>query len=672
MATGQLIPDWRHPSETTFIFDNTVVQDTESMNTEAVTLISVFGSSKGIDNKLIKKQSLYSFVEEYGYPNFKLYGQAPYIPYTALSTGNASVWAMRVMPEDATYGNVFYTVEYRTNTRQVQLDETKDEYGNYINPEKTINVLEVVFTPEYSEEINTDAMFDAILNSEEVSTTTEVDGVTTTITSGTVRTTPNSDGFYKLPLIGFRMLGRGEYAKYFRVRLANDISSDKENVYKNYTLGVINTEMGIVEKETFPALTFDEDAIDPKTRITSYINEVVNDYEGDGSKRIAVKFMGDNHKKIFEYYKANVDPDTKLTNDTFDIFGYDRLTGTDNKRIVILVKDPETGEYKPGEKSNIALLGITGVKLAGGSDGSVGIDVPSADREATYTALFTRAFDQVDPFDPKILSTLRAPANVMLDASFNMYIKGAMAALAYKRNDLLLYLDTLTLQTVGAIKDYVKNSDNSILDEADSYLISKNCGMFQTRDPITGKKMPVSITMWLAYKIPMHWRQKGLYTPMAGEEYATLSGYIKNSIKPEIDANDHEIKEELYDARFNYIECIAENTFIRGTQQTSQKALSDLSEENNVHVMLQVKRRIERLCAQKRYHFGEAVDRKMFTADAKELFSTWKGVYLRDIDIKFTMNRYEELRSILHCTCSIVFMTLIKRSVIEININPRA
>ena len=88
--------------------------------------------------------------------------------------------------------------------------------------------------------------------------------------------------------------------------------------------------------------------------------------------------------------------------------------------------------------------------------------------------------------------------------------------------------------------------------------------------------------------------------------------------------------------------------------------------------MLQVKRRLERLCAQKRYHFGEATDRAMFTADAKELFSTWSGTYMRSISIQFSMNRYEELRSILHCTCSIVFNTLIKRSVIEININPRA
>jgi hypothetical protein len=36
------------------------------------------------------------------------------------------------------------------------------------------------------------------------------------------------------------------------------------------------------------------------------------------------------------------------------------------------------------------------------------------------------------------------------------------------------------------------------------------------------------------------------------------------------------------------------------------------------------------------------------------------------------LSKYEELRTILHCYCDIVFRTTVKRSIIEININPRA
>ena len=162
-----------------------------------------------------------------------------------------------------------------------------------------------------------------------------------------------------------------------------------------------------------------------------------------------------------------------------------------------------------------------------------------------------------------------------------------------------------------------------------------------------------------------------MHTAMASEDVATLSGYVKNSVRPTIDADDDEIKEIFYDARWNYIECISENRYMRGTQQTSQTDLSDLSEENNVHVMLWVKNNLEALCRKKRYKMAEAADRKRFTDDAQELFSNYKGTYFRSIGITFSMNKFEEARSILHCNCAIVYNTLVKRSVIEIDINPR-
>lgn len=622
MATGQLIPDWRHPSETTFIFDNTVIEDTESMNVEAVTFLTVFASSKGYDNKLLKKQSLYSHVEEYGYPDYKRYGQASYIPYTALSTGNAVCWEMRIMPTDATYANAIYAVYFKVVGE-----------GTEASPKK----LQVKFEP-YAQE----GLSDASLLPVYMDTLKNL--------------TPDPEtGYMCLPYIGFRMLGRGEYGKYFRVRLSHDTAYDKETSYKNYALSLISTESGTVQKETFRGLAFTEDSVDPKTNVTTFINEVVNDYEGDGSKRIVVEFMPDNHNYLFEYYKENVDPNTELTAETFDIFGYDR-TRKDGINPYIEVVDGI---------SSVALFGVTGIKMSAGSDGSFSENIDSGIKEQAMDQLLQAAFS--GGIDPKINSKLRIPCNVCLDANFSLAVKKAMVAMVLKRGDMMGYLDAGLLTTINQVKAFT----NSLAD-IDNYYISKNFGMFTTRDSVTGKRIPVTITMWLAYKIPMHWRQRGLHVAMAAEDYATLTGYIKNSVQPALDADDHETKEFFYDARWNYIECIAENTYIRGTQQTCQKELSDLSEENNVHVMLQVKRRLERLCAQKRYHFGEATDRAMFTADAKELFSTWSGTYMRSISISFSMNRYEELRSILHCTCSIVFNTLIKRSVIEININPRA
>ena len=617
-SAGQLIPKYRHPSETTFIYDNTVVEDTQSVNAASIRMLHVFASPKGYDNKLLEKKSLYSYVEEYGYPDYKRYGQPGYMAYSSLSTGYASAWCMRVMPTDSAYSNVFYTVSIKADTTDAANKK-----------------LLVKLTP-YSQTALTDpALFDTYMETMK-------------------NETPDKDGYITYPYIGFRCLGRGAYGQYFRVRISHDTGSDKVNEYKNYTLALVSTENGTVQKEAFSNLCFTQDAMDPDTNKTLYISDIVNDYEGNGSQRFVVEFMADYHQKIFDFYKKNVDPETTLTAETFDIFGYDRTTKTTNTHITI-----------DGGTSSVAILGTTGVKLASGDDGALADTADASTKEAALDKLYQDAYS--GGLDAKILSHLRAPMNAILDAGYPAAVKKQIAALALSRMDAIGYIDSGLLTTVKDVETYFTQ-----LTDVDNYVVSKNAGMFKTYDPVTNRAIPCTITLWLAYKLPMHWRQYGMYTPMAGEDYAKLSSYVPNSIKPEIDADDDDIKEVFYDARWNYIECIGENVYIRGTQQTCQTALSDLSEENNVHVLLFAKNTLERLCAKKRYHFAEAADRKRFTSDANELFSSWAGTYVRSINIRFAMSKYEELRAILHCYCDIVFRTTVKRSIIEININPRA
>lgn len=621
-STGQLIPAYRHPSETTFIYDNTIVTDTDSVNTASIRMLFVFASPKGIDNKLLEKTGLYRYTEEYGYPDYKRYGQPGYMAYSALSSSYATGWCMRVMPTDASYSNVIYAVA-------IKADKT-----DAANPK-----LSVKFLPYTQATLNDSSLFSTYMESLK-------------------NLTPDADGYIVYPYIGFRCLGRGAYGQYFRARLSHDTGSDKTNTYKNYTLALISTESGTVQKESFSNLCLTQDATDPNTNATLYMPDLVNDYEGEGSKRFEVEFMSDYHEAIFNFYKANVDPTTTLTAETFDIFGYDRTIAGDNTKISVV-----------DGISSVALLSTTGVKLSSGDDGSLSDATSASVKETTLDQLYVNAFS--GGLDAKILSKLRAPCNAILDANYALPVKKQIASLALSRMDALAYLDSGLLTTVSQIETYFTS-----FSDIDTYVVSKNAGMFKTNDPITNKVIPVSINMWLAYKLPTHWQTYGMYTPMAGEDYATLSGYVKNSVLPEIDSDDDAIKEVFYDARWNYIECIAENTYVRGTQQTSYLVggteISDLCEESNVHVLLAVKRKLERLCAQKRYHFGEASDRKRYQSDAQELFSSWKGVYLRSIDITFKMSTYEELRSILHCYCAIVFKTVIKRSIIEIDINPRA
>jgi hypothetical protein len=134
-----------------------------------------------------------------------------------------------------------------------------------------------------------------------------------------------------------------------------------------------------------------------------------------------------------------------------------------------------------------------------------------------------------------------------------------------------------------------------------------------------------------------------------------------------------EIKEKLYaDYRINYIEALDEDTYIRGTQMTSQHDASDLSEENNVRVLLEIKRKIERLASKRRYRWSERDDLRLFQAGCEQYFSEYNGTKCRSCSIRVDMSAWEETRYIVHIYLEVVFKTFQKTAIIEIDVNPRA
>ena len=352
------------------------------------------------------------------------------------------------------------------------------------------------------------------------------------------------------------------------------------------------------------------------------------------------------------------------TMETWDIFGYNKFTGE---------MDPYFA-FDGGTEA-IEILSIEGCGFESGHDGSfsdVGTVLPNGEtltdaaRDAAIEQAYLAAFQ--GGYDKAIASKRRAPVDIMLDACYPLSVKKAMVALALNRYDAACHLDTNLINNVSDLETfYTQISDLS------ERIVSFDAHMFRTTDPITGKVIPVTITLWLASKIPQHDNVYGNHTPLAGEEYATLSGYQKNSIRPIIDADDEETKELLYDKlHMNYIECIAENTYMRGTQQTSQNFWSDLSEENNMRVLLEIKRKIERLAAKNRYKWADTEELRLFKQDCQEIFSSYQGTKCKTLDIEVSSNDWEKIRYIVHVYLAVVFRTFQKRAIIEIDVNPRA
>ena len=202
-------------------------------------------------------------------------------------------------------------------------------------------------------------------------------------------------------------------------------------------------------------------------------------------------------------------------------------------------------------------------------------------------------------------------------------------------------------------------------------LVSKNVHHFYTRDPITKKRIPVTITYFLADAYWKHRMNNGIHIPFV-KTNCQLTGHIKNSLTPTVEDYEIEVKERLVENNFNYFETVEDNVYQRATQNTSQTILTDLTEESNVTILYEAKRIIEKDINDSLYDFNEADVRTRFREYEIEKFRDWNSKYVESIDIQFKANRWELERSILHCYVSIVFRGIYKRAIVEIDINRRS
>lgn len=617
-SSTQIIPTYAHPHIETFINDNTIYTADVASPEDGVRGIYVFTSGKGRDNVILPFDQYQECLNEYGTPDFNLYGQPGYMPLAALATGRAKAWCMRVMPDDATYSNAVIVAK-------VKIDNTDEE-----NP-KMIIKHGVVFHSGLIDKNDFSSLTDIL---------TEED--------------PDVDGYMTFPLFGLYSLGRGTYGNSFRFRVVPSLSDDQKNGFRNYRFEVYTTEGGLTRLEVFYG-SFSPNGVN-ENGSTIYLQDVVNESDS-GSKKVNLYVCQDSFEKIYELYKT-VEPTSEINSQTFDIF-----TGLDiNGNTIVDLSINNTDE------TDISIDRVSGIAMAGGTEGSFAINKDEPElRETAIENAYIKAFSGVT--DPSILSKRRVPADVIFDANYSSDVKKALIALLLKRYDAFGYIDAGILNNAS---DAI-NWGESMSTFADR-IFSKQFQHYYIKDPFSGKNIPMTVTYFLANKIVAHFKAVGggNHVPFVGEDYAKLTGALKNSLKPIIDADNSEIKEALYNLRLNYFECIAENTFIRGTQSTSQNIWSDLSEENNMLVLLEIKRKLEKMVASKSYNFAEQEDRQRFTESAKRLITPYVGVKMRAGEVYFDMNQYEEQRNILHCYLNITFKSLVKTGIIEIDINRRA
>ena len=605
----QLVPEHSYPHRMVQINDLTVYSDAPSSSSGTPMLLFVFASPKGKDRVVqTVTGGLAEFIEKYGKGSGAIYGQPYMNAYNCASGGDAVLHCLRVTAPDATYAHAHVLAKYMVN-----------EEG----------VLQVKFVTEAAENLT--------LASQLVDSYEETDE-------------PDEEGYTTIRLFSVIDNGRGSSSKRFRI--STDAASDKSNNFKNYFWEVYEYE-GSLNHLSTDLVMFADDAV--VNEINMSVDAVVN---GDPNSFVAIDVNYDAFKVIYELYKEN-NPDTVLTLEDFDL-----LLGI-NKYTKKAIENYEIDTMSDGA---VSLNSLTGVPLLNGNDGAFAPSTTREGKEAREAALNTAYLNAyTGDTDPLIASKTRFPSNLILDANFDLETKKAIAALADRRGDCAAMLDFGTsLPTKESIKEY----NNSIAQYANTRLITCEAYYGDVRDPISKKVIRVTATYGLAVEFPSNWViNGGKHVPYAGNEKGKIVGFIEGSIAPILDEDiDSELMDELTDLRVNYAKYNQYQEPVRAQQNTRQENNSDLTEQNNVMVLLDIKRDCEELCATYEYNFAEDADLARFNADAKILLDKYKEAQVRSIEAYFDKSEWEAQRGIIHMYVTMAPKDLVKTSIIEIDV----
>ena len=622
----QIIPKNSFPTEETYVNDNTVVTPSAaepvSNNTSFLYVVS---SPKGKDGVMQTFNSQQDFLDKIGLGPFSLYGQPLLSAYAVLGTGRASVHLLRVAADDARYSNIHVCAAYRTD------DQGKMHVKFYAKP--STGAL-----------ASLDGLADAYVPNEE----------------------PDSEGYTEVKLFSVAALGRGKYGNNFQIRLSSLKTADRENDFKNYTFEVYESETNVTLKESFH-VCFSENAV---IGITSYFaDSVVND-PNNGSDYVRLISYPEGFAQITAAYKAVIEAYNAKedTSEPYNVFTVDDIDifGGENKYTKKALPLYEIETAAEGTINPYGVDGYPDIACTGGTDGALDASIAPATRENTLNALYLKGYS--GQIDPMIKSKNKFPTTFILDCNFNAEIKAAIAGLNAARTDSVAIYDSGTsISTVQSVIPTVKELCGNMVDTYEA--VDAYCG--KIRDPYNQKVITVTSTyaLGILYARQFH-TVDGKGVPLADNEYGNLNDiFIEGTIYPVFDEDIHaDLMNDLIDEKINFARNNALGQINRATQTTRQNKLSVLSELNNVLLLKDVKRAMEKMTAKKRYNFAEADDIKRFNVDARWVASTFNGK-VASIEAAYGQSDYEADYSIVHLYVTLVCKKITKTTIIEIDVN---
>jgi len=299
----------------------------------------------------------------------------------------------------------------------------------------------------------------------------------------------------------------------------------------------------------------------------------------------------------------------------------------------------------------------TGTFLVNGSDGDLDVS-DSALRSQTVESLLVRAYTGL--VDDNILNKKLIPVDLVLDANYTQSVKDAISELVKDiRRDFMGFLDTGFQATPKQSIDYRKANNVS-----DFRLAVYTQDLIVSDAEYTGKDIKVTPTYMLAGMIPTNDDSNGIQYPLAGNRRGIVSGFKKLSYNP-----NEPWKTQLYKNQLNYIESDNRRTRF-GTQLTSQKATSALSNINNVRVLLKIQRDAELMMEDYQFEFNDPNTLTIAQSNLNGYLQKWvTNKACTSISGTVYASEYDRKQKVARVRIELEFNSTIERIFISLTVN---
>jgi hypothetical protein len=286
---------------------------------------------------------------------------------------------------------------------------------------------------------------------------------------------------------------------------------------------------------------------------------------------------------------------------------------------------------------------------------------------------------------PEIRSKNKTEIDFFLDANYSYDTKVAICNWVNtdRPEQFVVYLDAGTSETLVSKSDaytWVQAFDEVTNGNENKryWYFSIDAYYGKIRDPYNYKIVEVTSTYNLARNLVAHWQANGgKHIPYAGSLYAVIDSYLPKSVFPIMDEGlDSEHMDRFIEEHVNYAQVNSRGDMIRATQSTRYPILGDaftlsnLTELNNVHVVLDIKKDVEHVLELFAYQFNETSDlRKFNTIVSSSILPKYSAAQVKSISAQFDRTSEEAEYGILHLYIEVVHKNLVKIVMVDIDVN---